>query len=113
MNTLREYRQLFILSLKGLALELCDICGMKPAKYECRLCGRKVCEEDYDHEKKLCKVCSSALCEICGKNLSIGYCMVCGRSGCEDCLIQVSTVSYVCKECIRKGRYRLARKTVS
>jgi len=32
--------------------------------------------------------------------------MICGRIGCEDCLVQVSTVAYVCKKCIQEGRYK-------
>ncbi|WP_244372465.1 hypothetical protein [Staphylothermus marinus] len=88
-------------------MKVCDICESKPAKYKCPVCGRYVCEDDFDFNKGVCKVCSETMCEICGKYPSIGYCMICGRNGCEDCLIQVTPVSYVCKECIRQGRYRL------
>ena len=90
-----------------IVLETCSICGVKPAKYKCKRCGRHVCEDDYDPETGLCSVCLETNCEICGRYPAIGYCMVCGRIGCEDCLVQVSTVSYVCKDCIRSGRYRL------
>ncbi|MCY0868096.1 MAG: hypothetical protein OWQ48_02545 [Desulfurococcus sp.] len=89
----------------------CEICGEKEAVYKCRLCGRAVCSDDYDHEKNLCSICSEALCEICGRQLSISYCKICGRIGCEDCLIQVTPVEYVCRDCALKlgltaGRYR-------
>ncbi|ADV64497.1 hypothetical protein Desmu_0178 [Desulfurococcus mucosus DSM 2162] len=84
----------------------CEICGEREAVYTCRLCGRRVCGDDYDSVKGVCKVCSEAMCEICGRQLAIGYCKYCGRIGCEDCLIQVSTVEYVCKDCAFKYRLK-------
>lgn len=94
----------------------CVICGINDALYKCRLCGRMVCSKDYDHVIGLCSICKTTRCEICGRYPSIGYCLVCGRVGCEDCLIQVTLVSYVCRECVRKGLYELGvkgRKTFS
>ncbi len=88
---------------------MCSICGFKEAKFKCRLCGRWACEDDYDEETGLCSICLSTRCEICGKYPAIGYCMICGRIGCEDCLVQVTTVSYVCKECLAQGKYVLKR----
>ncbi|WP_048058945.1 hypothetical protein [Desulfurococcus amylolyticus] len=85
----------------------CEICGEKEALYKCNLCGRRVCEDDFDSAKKTCKICSEALCEICGQQLSIGYCKHCGRIGCEDCLIQVSPVEYICKDCAAKYHLKL------
>ena len=87
--------------------KLCEICGLKLAEYVCRICGRRVCRDDYDVEKGVCSICRDTMCEICGRYPAISYCMVCGRIGCEDCLIQVTPVSYVCKECVRRGLYRL------
>ncbi len=34
---------------------LCHICG-KPARYTCSLCGRPVCENDYDPGTGMCKM---------------------------------------------------------
>lgn len=73
------------------------------------MCGRIVCSKDYIKSRELCLVCINAMCQICGRYLSIGYCMVCGRIGCEDCLVQVSTVAYVCRDCLR-GRFRFEAK---
>uniref|UniRef100_A0A7J3Y0L3 B box-type domain-containing protein n=1 Tax=Thermogladius calderae TaxID=1200300 RepID=A0A7J3Y0L3_9CREN len=81
---------------------LCEICGLNPAVVKCPVCGRFVCEDDFDYEKNMCLVCSNTRCEICGKKPSIGYCRVCGRVGCEDCLIEETPVSYVCRECAGK-----------
>ncbi|AFK51156.1 hypothetical protein TCELL_0732 [Thermogladius calderae 1633] len=89
---------------------LCDICESRPAVLKCPSCGRWVCEEDFDYSKNLCVVCASTLCEICGLRPSIGYCRVCGRVGCEECLIQESTVSYVCRECAERLGLRLNSK---
>lgn len=88
-------------------MTLCDVCGLKEAKYKCRECGREVCEDDYDPETGLCSICRETRCEICGRRPAIGYCMVCGRIGCEECLVQVSLVSYVCRSCTMGGRYKL------
>lgn len=87
----------------------CTICGFKKARFKCKLCSRQVCEDDYDKETGLCSVCLSTRCEICSKHLAIGYCMICGRIGCENCLLQVTTVSYVCRECLAQEKYLLKR----
>ncbi|WP_440059191.1 hypothetical protein ACSU1N_05230 [Thermogladius sp. 4427co] len=83
-------------------MRTCDICGMKEGRYKCPVCGRFVCEDDFDFEKNMCIACASARCEICGKNLAIGYCRICGRIGCEECLVEESPVSYICIDCARK-----------
>jgi hypothetical protein len=67
------------------SLMKCQICEENQAKYTCKLCGRKVCEEDFVKEKGICKVCEMSLCEICHENLSIGKCEKCGRIICEKC----------------------------
>jgi hypothetical protein len=36
---------------------LCDICGKRLAKHTCRLCGRRVCNEDFDEKLGICKSC--------------------------------------------------------
>ncbi|MCI4461369.1 MAG: hypothetical protein JHC12_00185 [Thermogladius sp.] len=81
---------------------VCEICGLNRAVVKCPVCGRFVCEDDFDSEKNMCLVCSSTMCEICGEKPGIGYCRVCGRVGCEDCLIEETPVSYVCRECAGK-----------
>lgn len=88
--------------LRGLLFLSCSICEVKPGKYVCSICGRRVCEDDYVFEKKICIICAETLCEICGKYPSIGYCSSCGRLGCEDCLVQINLVSYKCRYCLRK-----------
>ncbi len=90
--------------------DVCDICGEPGAHHVCKRCGRRVCDLDYDENTGLCRICLETNCEICSKYPAIGYCMVCGRIGCEDCLVQISMVAYVCKECIRKGVYNLDRQ---
>ncbi|HIH50461.1 MAG: hypothetical protein ABSE71_01435 [Candidatus Micrarchaeaceae archaeon] len=35
---------------------LCRICG-KIGKHTCKLCGRFVCDDDYDSSAKMCTVC--------------------------------------------------------
>ncbi|ADG91327.1 hypothetical protein Tagg_1058 [Thermosphaera aggregans DSM 11486] len=82
----------------------CEICMVNDAVHTCRLCGRKVCGEDFEGDRGICKACSLTLCEFCGKQLSVGYCIVCGRLGCEDCMIQISNVAYMCKECFSKNK---------
>ncbi|MEM1628001.1 MAG: zinc finger HIT domain-containing protein [Desulfurococcaceae archaeon] len=82
-------------------MHLCEICGEREAIYKCKLCGRRTCSIDFNLGKGICNVCDDALCNICGNALSIGYCKICGRIGCEDCLIQVSLVEYVCKNCFK------------
>ncbi len=80
----------------------CEICGEREALYKCRLCGRLVCPLHFNKKKGICSVCEMALCEICGRNLSIGYCPICGRLGCSDCLVQITPVVRVCKDCLAK-----------
>ncbi|MGB9827281.1 hypothetical protein IMZ38_03125 [Thermosphaera chiliense] len=82
----------------------CEICMVNDAVYTCRLCGRRVCRQDFDDQRGICKVCSLTLCELCGKQLSVGYCVVCGRLGCEDCMIQVSNVAYICRDCFARNK---------
>uniref|UniRef100_A0A7C2FPT0 B box-type domain-containing protein n=1 Tax=Thermosphaera aggregans TaxID=54254 RepID=A0A7C2FPT0_9CREN len=82
----------------------CEVCLVNDALYTCRLCGRAVCGEDFNVQHGVCKVCSLTLCELCGRQLSVGYCVVCGRLGCEDCMVQVSNVAYICRECFSKNR---------
>ena len=37
--------------------EMCEICGVRKAKYECIRCGRKVCADDFWVMLGLCKLC--------------------------------------------------------
>ncbi|QRF73599.1 hypothetical protein Micr_00113 [Candidatus Micrarchaeum sp.] len=36
---------------------LCDICGKRLASHTCRLCGRRVCSDDFDGKLGICKSC--------------------------------------------------------
>jgi len=83
------------------AMVLCEICEENEATSTCKLCGRKVCMKHVD-VNHICSVCKITLCERCHKYHAIGYCKICGRSLCEDCLIQLSTVEYVCVDCRNK-----------
>lgn len=76
----------------------CEICWENKPVTSCRLCGRKVCDEDYDKERDVCKACSEAICQICDRNLSIGYCRICGRLVCDLCSIK-NNVALVCVQC--------------
>lgn len=38
-------------------MKLCEICGVRPAKYVCQRCGAAVCEHDFDLEHGLCSKC--------------------------------------------------------
>ncbi len=91
----------------------CSICWEKPARYECKICHRKVCEDHYDPETGLCSLCKATLCEICGRRLSVGYCSVCGRLGCSECLVQIDNVRRVCKGCLAKLGLKNIKKHLS
>ncbi|MEM0246521.1 MAG: hypothetical protein QXG15_04170 [Desulfurococcaceae archaeon] len=80
----------------------CEICEIKEPLYTCKMCGRRVCDDDYDKITGYCLVCKDAICKICNRYLSIGVCKYCGRLGCERCLIQVSPIEYTCVDCRRK-----------
>ncbi len=86
---------------------VCEICGARPASRRCPLCGRYVCDEDWDSERGVCILCSSSLCQVCGRRLAIATCAVCGRLVCEECSVQVTPVVRLCRECYRKygGRW--------
>ncbi|MEM4717626.1 MAG: hypothetical protein QXE81_02565 [Desulfurococcaceae archaeon] len=90
--------ELAILEVSGTK---CEICELNNASRTCRICNRRVCDEDYDYNIDACIGCRETLCKICGNYLSIGVCKYCGRQGCEDCLIQISLVEYACMECYR------------
>lgn len=79
----------------------CEVCGENPAVSECKLCGRRVCENHISNG--VCSVCEETLCAICGERLAIGYCISCGRLGCDECLIQVDNVRRICVECAEQG----------
>ncbi|MEM4481357.1 MAG: hypothetical protein QXK88_04620 [Desulfurococcaceae archaeon] len=81
----------------------CEICNKKAATHKCSICGRRACDDDFNHLKGHCLVCENALCKLCGNHLSIGTCKHCGRHACERCLVQVSLIEYVCIECYRRG----------
>ncbi|MCD6488318.1 MAG: hypothetical protein J7K21_03740, partial [Desulfurococcales archaeon] len=87
--------------------KVCEICGLEPTRYQCRLCGRHVCKKDYDIDTGLCSICVMTRCEICRKYPAIGYCIICGRIGCEDCLIQINPVSYICRDCRRRYSFEV------
>jgi hypothetical protein len=87
----------------------CEICGLNPAEYKCRVCGRRVCREDYIAERGVCAVCEATLCEVCKRGLSLATCIVCGRHCCEDCLVKVSQLEYMCVECFKKTREVVSR----
>ncbi|MCD6512328.1 MAG: zinc finger HIT domain-containing protein [Thermoplasmata archaeon] len=36
---------------------MCEICGIREAKYRCIRCGRKVCSSDYWTMLGICKLC--------------------------------------------------------
>ncbi|MGC8566543.1 MAG: hypothetical protein ACP5I6_04650 [Caldisphaera sp.] len=80
----------------------CEICDEKEAKYECKICKRKVCEDDYNKNKGICKICSSLLCEICHERLSITFCPICGRLICDKDSVQIDNVRRVCIDCYNK-----------
>ncbi len=83
---------------------LCEICEEKEAKYICRLCKRKVCEDDFNKDKGICKICEMSICEVCKENLSVGYCEMCGRLICEKCTAYSNGASRICIECASKMR---------
>ncbi|MFZ8783336.1 MAG: hypothetical protein ACO2OR_05065 [Desulfurococcaceae archaeon] len=79
----------------------CEICHSKPAVYKCRVCGRRVCSDDYDVSDGVCSACSVTLCKVCRRNLSIATCSDCGRHCCEDCLVEISPLEYICIVCFK------------
>lgn len=38
-------------------VQYCEICNLKIAKYICKLCGKNVCEDHYNKDKKVCTDC--------------------------------------------------------
>ena len=86
---------------------LCEICGEKPGFYKCRLCGRIVCKECYDTEKKMCIICRDSICEICLEKLSIDTCILCGRRICRDCMVEIDYARRVCIECYRRYKNKV------
>ncbi|MEM0380344.1 MAG: hypothetical protein QXX35_05360 [Desulfurococcaceae archaeon] len=83
-------------------MNLCSICESKQSVFKCSICGRNVCEKDFDLDKKICRICCETLCKICNKYLSIDKCSICGRNGCEKCLIKITPFQYICIDCYRK-----------
>ena len=77
----------------------CEICRENEPSHVCRLCGRRVCDEDYDERGEICIACSEVICQICRENLSIGYCRVCGRLVCDLCSVK-NGATLVCVECL-------------
>lgn len=80
----------------------CEICEVEFTKHRCPLCGRLVCDVHFNPKKRMCRICEMALCELCSKALAVSYCPICGRLGCSDCLVQLTPVVRVCKDCIAK-----------
>ena len=80
---------------------LCEICETNIATHTCRICGANVCDNCFDKENNVCKVCADALCQICKKNLSTRACNICGRLVCEDCSIKDGEAT-ICIECYKK-----------
>ena len=81
----------------------CEVCGVEEASLKCPVCGRLVCELDFDKSRGVCLVCSRALCSVCGRYLAIGLCSICASPVCEDCAIEVSPVEIVCRRCWERG----------
>ncbi|OYT63055.1 MAG: hypothetical protein B6U69_00085 [Thermofilum sp. ex4484_15] len=92
----------------------CEICGKEVTEtYTCKLCGRRVCKEDFDKGSGICEICKETLCALCKVRLAIAICNECGRLVCEDCSIKVG-VGYLCKDCAKEVDKRRKRvKTVS
>ncbi|EWG07030.1 MAG: hypothetical protein ASUL_05903 [Candidatus Aramenus sulfurataquae] len=85
----------------GLRSSLCEICEEKESTRECRLCKRRVCEDDFVPIKGICKICEMSLCELCGERLSLGYCESCGRLVCQECTSFYDGSRRICKECAK------------
>jgi hypothetical protein len=84
------------------AAPLCEICGEKPATHRCPLCGRWVCDDDWDEERGVCTLCATTLCQVCGKRLAVASCPACGRLVCDECSVQVTPVVRLCIDCYRR-----------
>ncbi|BBG23822.1 hypothetical protein IC006_1117 [Sulfuracidifex tepidarius] len=80
----------------------CEICWENDSKHCCKICGRKVCEEDFNKERGICKVCEMSICQLCQRNLAIGYCECCGRLVCIECTAYHDKSRRICKECFQK-----------
>ncbi len=82
----------------------CELCEYNYAKHLCVVCGRRVCDKDYDELLGMCVVCRDALCNVCNRNLSVSRCSLCGRLVCSKCSIDLDGVRRVCFLClISKG----------
>jgi hypothetical protein len=82
-------------------IRLCDICEEKPAVTRCRICGRYVCSDDFDHSINACKACSATLCQVCRERLAVGHCARCGRLVCRRDSVRVGLSRY-CIDCARE-----------
>lgn len=38
---------------------ICDICKHKVAERSCRLCGKRVCRDDYNSDMDMCRSCAA------------------------------------------------------
>lgn len=82
----------------------CEICEREVDRiYICKICGRKVCSNDYIFEEGICKACKMTLCNFCKEYLAIGICKFCGKLVCEKCSIEIG-VERICKECYSKKK---------
>jgi hypothetical protein len=81
---------------------LCLVCRQREATNLCPICGRSVCEEDFDPQLGVCVLCRDSLCAFCGKRLAVASCEVCGRTVCDECGVQVTPVVWLCPECSEK-----------
>ncbi len=77
----------------------CYFCE-KEAKYVCKICKRRVCEDHY--YSGICYACKLALCRICGRRPSVSRCAVCGKLVCRECSVEYQPGIRVCKECASK-----------
>ena len=83
------------------SIHLCDICEERPAVLRCRICGRYVCDEDFDHSINACRACSATLCQVCRERLAVGHCARCGRLVCRRDSVRVGLARY-CIDCARE-----------
>jgi len=80
----------------------CELCGEKPSKFVCFVCGRYVCEKHYNERLERCLACAETQCDICRTALATSRCIECNRKICHGCAIELDEVRRICYSCFIK-----------
>ncbi|WP_084019843.1 hypothetical protein [Vulcanisaeta thermophila] len=76
----------------------CQVCDELEAHHKCRVCGRVVCDLDFNKELNVCRVCEATLCQVCRSRLAVGHCVNCARTVCRVDSVRFG-LGRLCIEC--------------